>query len=292
MRAPELGRAPRPPRRRRPGRLLPGARRRRSLACAWLAPPSRCARLATAHARRPAHPAARSPSRRRPVAARRRWRRWSALAAAAPWRRRRGRGRRAAAPGCGSRCSTSARATRSCCSRAGAPAVLVDGGPPGDDLAAKLARPASSGSAPRSSPTTSPTTPAASRSCSARFPVARLVYARLGRATAGRGPRRRRATPCGSPRGGELRSGGLRLEVLWPPPELLGEPAPRRRPEPAGAGPARPLARLLDAAHRRRRGGGGAARPRPGRRAQGRPPRQRRRRPRGRCSTAPGRGSR
>ena len=44
----------------------------------------------------------------------------------------------AAVPACGSRCSTSARATRSCCSPRGAPAVLVDGGPPGDGLAAKL----------------------------------------------------------------------------------------------------------------------------------------------------------
>ena len=67
---------------------------------------------------------------------------------------------------------------------------------------------------------------------------------------------------------------------LWPPPELLAAPPRRRRPEHAGAGPGRPLAPLLDAAHRRRRGGGGTARPRSGRRAQGRPPRQRRRRPR------------
>ena len=51
----------------------------------------------------------------------------------------------------------------------GAPAVLVDGGPPGDGLGAEAARRrGSSGSAPRSSPTTSPTTPAGSGSCSGR----------------------------------------------------------------------------------------------------------------------------
>ena len=41
-------------------------------------------------------------------------------------------------PACASRCSTSARATRSCSSRPARPPVLVDGGPPGDGLAAKL----------------------------------------------------------------------------------------------------------------------------------------------------------
>ena len=86
------------------------------------------------------------------------------------------------------------------------------------------AMPASSGSAPRSSPTTSPTTRAGSRSFSARFPVARLLYAptqpprcEAEAAAAGAEPGRIAA-------GGSIGSGRLRLEVLWPPPELLAEP--------------------------------------------------------------------
>ena len=56
-----------------------------------------------------------------------------------------------------------------------------------------------------------------------RVPIARLVFARLGRrrwrvrAAAGAAPLRVAA-------GAVLRSGRLRLRVLWPPPELLGRP--------------------------------------------------------------------
>ena len=162
---------------------------------------------------------------------------------------------------------------------AAAPAILVDGGPPGDELAGKLEdagverlgavvvthdqsdhiggieellgrfpSPGSSTRAWDASRWRRPGPPAPSRCGSSPAPsCARAASA--------------------------WRCSGRRASC-WP--GLC--PA---RPEPAGAGPARPLARLLDAAERRRRGGGGAARPRPGRRAQGRPPRQRRRRPRG-----------
>jgi competence protein ComEC len=55
------------------------------------------------------------------------------------------------------------------------------------------------------------------------IPVSRLVYARLG------GPLRAEAVAAGAAparvsAGRVLRSGGLRLEVLWPPRELLAEP--------------------------------------------------------------------
>jgi competence protein ComEC len=57
------------------------------------------------------------------------------------------------------------------------------------------------------------------------IPVGRLVYARLGGALLSRavaaGVRPERVAA-----GRELRSGPLRLQVLWPPPELLPGPAP------------------------------------------------------------------
>ena len=53
----------------------------------------------------------------------------------------------------------------------------------------------------------------------------RLVYARLGRQPL-EAARAAGAVPVRAALGGELRSGGLRLEVLWPPRELLEEAAP------------------------------------------------------------------
>ena len=162
---------------------------------------------------------------------------------------------------------------------AGAPAVLVDGGPPGDDLAGKLrAAGVERLGAAVDQPRRVRSRRLGSKSCSAasRSP---------GSSTRGWGSGRWRsaraagAAPLRAAAGEELRSGALRLQVLWPPAAAARRTSRRRRPEPAGAGPARPLARLLDAAERRRGGRGGAAGSRPGRRAQGRPPRQRRRRP-------------
>ena len=89
-----------------------------------------------------------------------------------------------------------------------------------------------------------------------------------------------------SPPGSVMRAGALRLEVLWPPPELVDAPrrrrpgARRRRAQQPRRRRARPLAGVLDAAHRRRRGRGRPAAARARRRPQGRPPRQRRRGPR------------
>jgi competence protein ComEC len=106
---------------------------------------------------------------------------------------------------------------------ASAPAVLVDGGPPGDDLAGKLAD-AGVDSLGAAVITHDQSDHAAGiEELFGRFPIERLGFARLDRraiaaaAAAGAKPERIAA-------GQELRSGQLRLQVLWPPRELLSEP--------------------------------------------------------------------
>ena len=105
----------------------------------------------------------------------------------------------------------------------GAPAVLVDGGPPGDDLAGKLedAGVASLGAAIVTHDQSDHA--AGIEELLSRFPIERLGFARLGReakavAVAAGVDLERLAA------GQELRSGQLRLQVLWPPRELLSEP--------------------------------------------------------------------
>lgn len=105
---------------------------------------------------------------------------------------------------------------------AGAPAVLVDGGPPGDGLEGKLedAGVTSLGAAVITHDQSDHA--AGVEELLGRFPVRRLIFARLDRrvvtaaAAAGAEPQRLAA-------GQELRSGRLRLQALWPPPELLRE---------------------------------------------------------------------
>jgi competence protein ComEC len=103
------------------------------------------------------------------------------------------------------------------------PAVLVDGGPPGDGLAAKL-RAAGVGRLGAAIVTHDQSDHAGGiRDLLGAFPIGRLLYGVLrGRTLAeasGAG------VPCRRVAGGsELRSGGLRLDVLWPPPELLAGP--------------------------------------------------------------------
>jgi competence protein ComEC len=106
---------------------------------------------------------------------------------------------------------------------AAAEPILVDGGPPGDRLAEKL------GAAGVVEVAAAVVTHDQSdhsgglEELLGQMPVRTLVYAVAGhglveRATAaGAQPRRIAA-------GGELRSGRLRLDVLWPPPELLSGP--------------------------------------------------------------------
>ena len=106
----------------------------------------------------------------------------------------------------------------------GAPAVLVDGGPPGDGLAAKLraAGVSALGAAVISHDQSDHA--AGIEELLGEMPIARLVYARLGRAPL-LAARAAGATPVRLAAGSELRSGALRLEALWPPPALLAEPA-------------------------------------------------------------------
>ena len=106
---------------------------------------------------------------------------------------------------------------------AGAPAVLVDGGPPGDDLAAKLE--AAGVERLGAVVVTHDESDHAGGvdELLGRIPVARLVYARLGRHLLD-AARAAGAAPLQAAAGAELRSGALRLGVLWPPAELLAEP--------------------------------------------------------------------
>jgi competence protein ComEC len=107
---------------------------------------------------------------------------------------------------------------------AAAPAVLVDGGPAGDDLAAKLDA-AGVGRLGAAVVTHDQSDHAGGiEGLLGHFPVARLAYGRLGRETLA-AAQAAGATPLRIAQGGELRSGSLRLEVLWPPPALLSEPS-------------------------------------------------------------------
>jgi competence protein ComEC len=106
---------------------------------------------------------------------------------------------------------------------AGAPALLVDGGPPGDGLEAKL-----SSAGVRRLGVAVVTHEQSDHAGGieellGRFPLARLAYARLSRHLRGE------AEAAGAETvriaaGSALRSGRLRLEVLWPPRELLATP--------------------------------------------------------------------
>jgi len=112
---------------------------------------------------------------------------------------------------------------------AAAPAVLVDGGPPGDDLAGKLADAGVTGLGAAVITHDQSDHAAGVEELLGRFPVELLVYARLSRRALakadGAGVRPERVAA-----GLELRSGALRLQVLWPPPALLAEAAPGEDP--------------------------------------------------------------
>jgi len=104
---------------------------------------------------------------------------------------------------------------------AGAPAILVDGGPPGEDLAGKLQAAGVDGLGAAVVTHDQSDHAGGIRELLGSFPVGRLLFARLGRAS------RDAAHAAGVPirrlaRGVVLRSGRLRLEALWPAAELLG----------------------------------------------------------------------
>ena len=106
---------------------------------------------------------------------------------------------------------------------ADAAAVLVDGGPPDGDLISKLREAGvdSLGAVLATHEQADHT--GGIESLLGRLPIGELLYARLGREL------RDRASAAGIEpvrvaEGDAIRSGGLRLEVLWPPAELLAAP--------------------------------------------------------------------
>jgi competence protein ComEC len=112
---------------------------------------------------------------------------------------------------------------------AGAAAILVDGGPPGDELAAKLDAAGVAGLGAAVITHDQSDHAAGVEELLGRLPIDRLVFGRLDRkvlALAGAAG----VTPERVAAGQELRSGGLRLDVLWPPRELLAESAPGEDP--------------------------------------------------------------
>jgi competence protein ComEC len=110
-----------------------------------------------------------------------------------------------------------------------APAVLVDGGPPGDGLAGKLERAGVDRLGAVVVSHDQSDHAGGVEELLGDVPVGRLLFARVGRrliaeaAAAGAAPEQVVA-------GRELRSGGLRLRVLWPPAELLGKAAAGQDP--------------------------------------------------------------
>jgi competence protein ComEC len=104
---------------------------------------------------------------------------------------------------------------------AAAPAVLVDGGPPGDGLARKLSEAGVDRLGAAIVTHDQSDHAGGIEELLGSLPVERLLFARVHRGLLARAA----AAGADSQRiaeGSELRAGGLRLRVLWPPPELLG----------------------------------------------------------------------
>ncbi|MFT3865412.1 MAG: ComEC/Rec2 family competence protein [Solirubrobacterales bacterium] len=110
-----------------------------------------------------------------------------------------------------------------------APAVLVDGGPPGDELVAKLH--AEGVERLGAAVVTHDQSDHAAGIAEAlgRLPIDRLVYGRLDREFLA-DARAAGAEPDQLAAGADLRSGSLHLEVLWPPPDALAEDPPDTDP--------------------------------------------------------------
>jgi competence protein ComEC len=102
-----------------------------------------------------------------------------------------------------------------------APPLLVDGGPPGDDLASKLEQLGVRRLAAAVATHDESDHVGGLEELLGSLPVDRLVYADAGRRLLGEA-KAAGAAPTRVAAGSELRSGGLRLQVLWPPRELLG----------------------------------------------------------------------
>lgn len=110
-----------------------------------------------------------------------------------------------------------------------APAVLVDGGPPGDELVAKLRAEGVEELGAAIITHDQSDHAAGIAEALGRVPIARLAYGRLDRRFLA-AARADGARPEPVAAGTTLRSGALRLEVLWPPSELLAEDPPDTDP--------------------------------------------------------------
>jgi competence protein ComEC len=110
-----------------------------------------------------------------------------------------------------------------------APAVLVDGGPPGDELVAKLHGEGVSRLGAAIVTHDQSDHAAGIAEALGRVPISRLVYGRLDRQLIA-SARVDGARPEQVAAGTTLRSGSLHLEVLWPPPTLLAEDPPDTDP--------------------------------------------------------------
>jgi competence protein ComEC len=106
---------------------------------------------------------------------------------------------------------------------AGAPALLVDGGPPGDDLAAKLDAAGVDRLGAAVITHDESDHAAGVEELLGRLPIERLVYARLGGEPLAEA-RSAGAVPLRIAQGEELHSGDLDLEVLWPPRASFEQP--------------------------------------------------------------------
>jgi competence protein ComEC len=110
-----------------------------------------------------------------------------------------------------------------------APAVLVDGGPPGDELVAKLHDEGVDRLGAAIVTHDQSDHAAGIAEALGQVPIARLVYGRLDREYLANA-RDDGVAPDQVAAGTTLRSGSLRLEVLWPPPDRLAEAPPDTDP--------------------------------------------------------------
>ncbi|HEX7244311.1 MAG TPA: ComEC/Rec2 family competence protein [Solirubrobacterales bacterium] len=104
-----------------------------------------------------------------------------------------------------------------------AASVLVDGGPPGDELAAKLSDAGVKRLGAAIVTHEQSDHAGGVEDLLGSVPVGRLLFGRLSRRLRGEALAAR-AVPVRIAEGDIVRSGALRLEVLWPPRELLAEP--------------------------------------------------------------------
>jgi len=102
-------------------------------------------------------------------------------------------------------------------------AILVDGGPPGDGIEGALQAAGADRLAAAIVTHDQSDHAGGIAALLGRMPVRRLLYARAGRGLLARA-RAAGVTPLQVAEGSEVRSGGLSVEVLWPPRVLLGAP--------------------------------------------------------------------